>query len=125
MSASPSSSSLSPSERRERIREYKDAFPPMGIYAVRNTATGRAWVGADRNVDGKLNRIRFELKQGGHRNASLSGEWARHGAEAFTFEVLDRVKKRDDPAFDYAAELQTMLALWQAELGVAPAGGAA
>ncbi len=125
MASSLSSSSLSAPMRRERIREYKDAFPPMGTYAVRNTATGRVWVGASRNVDGLLNRIRFELKQGSHRNASLAGEWARDGADAFSFEVLDRVKKRDDPAFDYEAELQTMLALWQAELGVGSAGGAA
>ena len=116
---------LSPTERRARVRDYKDAFPPMGIHAVRNTVTGQVWIGASRNVDGMLNRIRFELKQGSHRNASLMQAWARHGADAFTFEVLDRVKQRDDPAFDYDAELETMLALWQAELGVAPARGAA
>jgi hypothetical protein len=114
---------LSPSERRERVRAYKDAFPPMGIYAVRHAASGRTWVGASRNVDGMLNRIQFELRTGGHRDVSLAQEWARHGADAFSFEVLERVKERDDPAFDYASELQTMLALWQAELGGALHGG--
>ena len=108
--------SLSPSERRARIRDYKDAFPPMGIWAVRNTVTGRVWLGASTNVEGMLNRIRFQLKRGAHREASLAQAWAQHGPEAFSFEVLDRVKQRDDPDFDYAAELQTMLQLWQAEL---------
>jgi len=37
--------------------------------------------------------------------------------------VIDRVKERDDPAFDYDAELASLLALWQAEL--LPAAGAA
>jgi hypothetical protein len=108
--------SLSPTERRARIRDYKDAFPPMGIYAVRNTVTGRVWLGASTNVEGMLNRIRFQLKLGGHRDASLAADWKKHGPEAFSFEVLDRVKQRADPDFDYAAELQTMLQLWRAEL---------
>jgi hypothetical protein len=118
----PSSSSAAPN-RRERVREYKQAFPPMGVWGVRNTATGRAWVGASRDAEAALNRIRFELKMRGHRNRSLADEWARYGAEHFTFEVLDRVRKRDDPAFDYEAELQSMLALWSQELGVAREAG--
>lgn len=116
-------SQLSPTERRTRVRAYKDAFPPMGIYAVRHAASGRAWIGASPNVDGMLNRIQFELKMRGHRDASLAGAWARTGGEGFAFEVLERVKRRDDPAFDYGAELQTLLALWQAELGATLHGG--
>lgn len=115
--------SLSSSARSERIREYKDTFPSMGIYAVRNTATGRFWLGKSQNVEGALNRIRFELKMRGHRNAALTNEWLHYGAETFTFEVLDRVKKRDDPTFDYEAELQGLLSLWQAELKAASIGG--
>ena len=114
---------LSPTERRERTRTYKDAFPPLGIYAIRNTATGQVWVGASRNVDGMLNRIRFELRMRGHRDASLAQAWARDGSDNFSFEVLDRVKPRTDPAFDYDAELAAMLSLWQAELGAQLHGG--
>ena len=72
---------LSPTERRERTRTYTDAFPPLGIYAIRNTATGQVWVGASRNVDGMLNRIRFELRMRGHRDASLAQAWARDGSD--------------------------------------------
>jgi hypothetical protein len=118
----PSSSSGAPN-RRERVREYKQAFPPMGVWAVRNTATGRAWVGASRDAEAALNRTRFELKMRGHRNRSLADEWAHYGADHFTFEVLERMRKRDDPAFDYEAELQSMLALWSEELGVAGEAG--
>jgi hypothetical protein len=118
----PSSSSAAPN-RRERVREYKQAFPPMGVWAVRNTATGRAWVGASRDAEAALNRIRFELKMRGHRNRSLADEWACYGPDHFTFEVLERMRKRDDPAFDYEAELQSMLALWSEELGVAGEAG--
>ena len=110
------SSQLSPQARRALTREYKQAFPPWGIYAVRCEAAGLLRLGASRNVDGMLNRIRFQLTSGGMRDAQLTQAWAQHGAQAFSFEVLDRVKERTDPDFDYDAELQALLALWQAEL---------
>ena len=109
--------------RRERVRAFKDAFPHLGIYCVRHTSTGRAWIGASRNVDGMLNRVRFELKMGAHRDASLAREWAASGADSFTFEIIDRVKQRSDPTFDYEAELAAMLSLWQAETRAQLHGG--
>ena len=110
------SSQLSPQARRALTREYKQAFPPLGIYAVRCEAAGLLRLGASRDVDGMLNRIRFQLTSGGMRDAQLMQAWAQHGAQAFSFEVLDRVKERTDPDFDYDAELQALLALWQTEL---------
>ena len=111
---------LSSQARRARVQDYKQTFPPLGIYAVRCEAAGLLRLGASRNVDGTLNRLRFELAHGSRRDAALAQAWALHGAEAFSFEVLDRVKERAATDFDYEAELQALLALWQAELQVTP-----
>jgi len=108
--------SLSLQARRELTRQYKQAFPAMGIYALRCDAAGLLRVGSSRHLDGIFNRLRFELMRGAHRDRVLQSAWNTHGAEAFRFEVVDRVKDRDDPAFDYDAELATLLALWEAEL---------
>lgn len=110
-------SSLSPSARRERVRACKDAFPPMGVYAVRNLVNGRVLVGASRNVDSALQRLQFELRMRGCRNVDLMADWLAHGPGQFTFEVLARVKPPDDPAFDAEAELEDLLQVWQFELG--------
>jgi len=107
---------LSAQARRELARQYKQAFPCMGVYAVRCEAAGLLRVGSSRNAEGVLNRLRFELVRGAHRDKALQQAWRTHGAAAFRFEVIDRVKERDDPAFDYDAELASLLALWQAEL---------
>lgn len=107
---------LSAQARRELARQYKQAFPCMGIYAVRCDAAGLRRLGASRNAEGTLNRLRFELVRGAHRDRALQEAWRTHGAQAFRFEVIDRVKARDDPAFDYDAELASLLALWRAEL---------
>jgi len=107
---------LSAQARRELARQYQQAFPCMGVYAVHLEAAGQIRAGSIRNAEGVLNRLRFELVRGAHRDKALQQAWRTHGAAAFRFEVIDRVKERDDPAFDYDAELASLLALWQAEL---------
>ena len=54
-------------DRRALARRARDAFPPMGVYAVRNRATGHVRVKSSRNVPGAINRPTFELRQGCHR----------------------------------------------------------
>jgi hypothetical protein len=112
-STSPTSPARS---KREMTRLYKETLRPAGVYAIRNTANGRVFVGASLDLEGALNRQRFELRMRGHRDAALQRDWDQFGAEAFRFDVLHTLKKRDDPAHDYAAELADLLALWREEL---------
>jgi hypothetical protein len=112
----------SPTERRALSRQARDAFPPMGVYAIRDSATGKMRVGASRNVHGTLNRVQFELRQGSHRDSALQSEWNCGGAQRFSFEVLELVKERDEPAFDYAAELQALHELYREEFDGAGSG---
>jgi len=105
--------------RRALVRQARDAFPPMGVYAIRELATGRVRVGASRNAPGTINRIRFELNLGSHKDKDLQAAWRRDGAQGFTLEVLALVKERSEPGFDYAAELEELEALYRDELGAA------
>ena len=102
--------------RRELSKQYKAAGPRMGVYAIRNKANQVVFVGASLNVDGAINRDRFELRNKTHRNKRLLEDWLRWGADGLRFEIIDTLKKRDDPAFDAQAELASLLALWREEL---------
>jgi isopenicillin N synthase-like dioxygenase len=108
--------------RRQLARRARDAFPAMGVFAIRNHATGRVSVKASRNVPGAINRLTFELRQGCHRDRSLQALWHARGAEGVTMDVLELVRERQDPAFDYDAELALLEALYRQELSpeVAP-----
>ncbi|WP_241132909.1 GIY-YIG nuclease family protein [Achromobacter insuavis] len=116
-------------DRQTLKRQYLETKTLAGVYAIRNRISGRALVAGSANADGALNRHRFELRQGTHRNALLRRDWREHGEASFTFDVLDRVKPRADPAFDAARELEDLVALWrqdipcQGEAGYEPAGG--
>jgi hypothetical protein len=97
-------------------RQYLETKTRAGVYAIRNQITGRALVAGSTNVQGTLNRHRFELRFGQHRNAELAQDWAKHGEASFIFEVLDIVKPSEDPAFDTARELEALLDLWRQEI---------
>ena len=114
---------FSPAAQRELRRSYKENPLTAGVYAVRNLVNGRLLVASSPNPEGALQRHRFELQLGGHRDRLLQQDWKQFGPGAFRFELLDRLKKNDDPAYDVDADLATLLALWQAELGVAPGSG--
>src|SRR5512135_2757508 len=108
-------------ERRRLAREARDAFPPMGVYAVRDHGTGLVRVGSSRDVHARLRRIQFELRLGGCPDKELQAAWRQDPAR-FSFEVLELVRQRSDPAFDYAGELRVLEQLHRDELcaGSAP-----
>jgi hypothetical protein len=113
---SSNSNHPSASTRRQIARQVRDAFPRMGIYAIRDKETGRVLVGSSRNVDGALNRAQFELRMRSHADKVLQAAWDSSGPERFTFDIIDLMKERDDPDFDYAKELQALEQLYREEL---------
>jgi hypothetical protein len=107
----------SAAERRRLSREARDAFPPMGLYLVRHAASGPLRLGSSRDVYATLKRIQFELRLGSHPDKALQAQWRQDPAQ-FSFEVLELVKERTDPAFDYQQELRMLLQLHGEELGL-------
>lgn len=105
-------------DKRMLKNRYKQGFVPMGVFVIRNEVNQRVLLAESVNLDGAMNRHRFELTMRTHRNKALQADWLAHGAQAFTFEVLDCIKQSDKPDFDYAAELAALLQLWRDELAV-------
>ena len=94
---------------------YRQQAPALGIIALRHLPSGCTLLERSRNAPGALNRHRFELALGTHRNARLQADWRRDGAAAFRFDIIDSVKPSSDPAFDDEAELDALLALHRAQ----------
>lgn len=92
----------------------------MGLYLVRDAAAGPLRVGASRDVHATLRRIQFELRLGSHPDKAVQARW-REDPAGLSFEVLELVKERTDPTFDYEEELRLLLQLHRQELGLAGA----
>lgn len=103
---------MSDTDRKACIREYKETRQPAGVFRVRNIVTGKSLVGSARNLPGMLNRQRFQLKSGFHPDVELQMDWNELGAEAFEFEILDRLELPDAPAYDTTNDLRALKEMW-------------
>lgn len=75
--------------RKDVLAEYRERKVEPGIYAVRCTGTGEAWVGRAPDVATIRNRIFFTLRQGANPHRSFQAAWNERGGESFVFEVLE------------------------------------
>ena len=102
-------------DRKAAVAAYKERKTVSGIYAVRCSASGQVWVGAAPNLDTIQNRIWFSLRHGHNSFRTLQAAWAEHGADAFTFQELERL---DEEAIAYrrADRLKERAAYWRETL---------
>lgn len=103
-------------DRRELIRQYKETPRPMGVYCVRNLVNGKVLIGVARDVPGKLNGHRAQLRMQSHRNAALQQDWDALGADAFAFETLDLLTPSTTPGYDPGDDLRVLEDLWLQKL---------
>ena len=102
--------------RRQAIRSYKQRQVDRGVFAIRFTATGEAWVGTSLDLSNAGNRERFFLRQGRHRDHALQACWTSHGEKSLVFETLETLSD-DVPHMALRDELTSAAARWTAQLG--------
>ena len=99
-------------KKKELKREYKQNHRQMGIYQIRNMVNDKLLIGAALDLQGILNRHKFELRMGSHRNKILQAEWNEFGSECFAFEILDELTPKEELNHDYKADLAIIEKLW-------------
>ena len=82
-------------ERKAAVSAYKERKVEAGVYAVRCTLSGQIWVGSAPDLSTIQNRLWFTLRQGRNSHRSLQEAWNSYGAEAFAFEVVERLEEED------------------------------
>lgn len=61
------------------------------IYAIRNTASGKVYVGSAVRVLSRWNQHRSLLNKGKHHSQHMQASWDKHGQVAFEFVILELV----------------------------------
>jgi hypothetical protein len=77
--------------KKELTDAYKERKPSPGIFAVRCTASGEAWVGKASEVWRKQSGLWFQLRTGGFPNKEMQAAWNAYGEAAFAFEVVEEI----------------------------------
>ncbi|WP_420104480.1 GIY-YIG nuclease family protein [Bosea sp. (in: a-proteobacteria)] len=102
-------------DRKAAVAAYREREIETGIYAVRCVPTGAIWVGQSPDLSKIQNRLWFTLRLGNNTHRSLQEAWRAEGADAFTFEILERLENEE---IDYvrARLLQERLSHWADKL---------
>jgi hypothetical protein len=103
-------------DKKGLIRRYKQTILEMGIYQIKNKITGKIFIGNAKNLKGILNSNKFQLKTGRHFNRELQHDFNTFGDDAFDFEILDSLKPKEDPEYDYTDDLITLEDMWLEKL---------
>lgn len=98
--------------KKELIKQYKQTIQPMGVYQIKNKRNGKLYIGSTKNLLGKINSHKFQLKNGLHPNREMQKEFKEIGEEGFSFDILDRLEPKEDLNYDYSEELKTLEAMW-------------
>lgn len=109
---------MSRERRRELLGAYKERPVRAGVFAVRCAASGQCWTGATENLDTRQNGVWFALRLGSHPGRSLQAAWKAHGAEAFTYEVLEVIEAEEGAdRWTQTSRLKDAEARWRETLG--------
>jgi group I intron endonuclease len=103
-------------DKRELKKQYKQTLPPMGIYKIENLGNGKILIGSSKNLPGKANSYKFQLKHGSHMNRQLQSDYNRFGEENFAFEVVDYLEPKDGPDHNYTNDLAALEEMWLEKL---------
>ncbi|TCS62615.1 GIY-YIG nuclease family protein [Varunaivibrio sulfuroxidans] len=105
-------------DKKTAIMAYKERKTVAGIYAVRCRVSGRVWVGQSPNLDTVQNRIWFTLRFASNPNRDMQAAWRDHGAESFTFEIVERLAQDISP-HGRKSHLKARVAYWRLALDAA------
>ena len=78
--------------------------------------TGERWVGSTNELGTVKNRIWFRSTSATPPWRELQAAWNKHGADAVTYEEIDRLDEDLEP-FAKQTELKDRLAAWREKLG--------
>ena len=99
-------------DRKALIRAFKEKIPPKGVFCIKNNESGRIFLASSLNLHGIFSTQKMALNNNIHMNGDLQSDWNTFGAEAFTFEILEEMKFKEDGTTNYIEELEILEAIW-------------
>lgn len=101
--------------KRELKQLYKETPIKAGVYQIKNIQNGKIYIGSTRNFK-TLNGIKFSLEAGTFMNKELQEDWSHYGASAFSIDILETLKKKDNPYFNEKEALLELENKWLEQL---------
>jgi len=69
--------------------------PCSGVYQIRNTTNGKVYLGGTVHLRRRFRKHCRDLQRGDHHSIRLQRAWWKYGGDAFVFEILVLVPRKD------------------------------
>lgn len=102
--------------KKQLAREYKHQPLTLGVFVIRNTVNDKIFLASGQNLNGIINRHRFDLLHGSHKNKELQADWNELGPAKFAFEIVEQLEPPSSGHFDAKQEVRAMEDMWLEEL---------
>jgi hypothetical protein len=99
-------------DKKALRKQYKETLQPMGVFKVQNKVNGKILIISSNNIPGRINREKFQLDMGGHPHKDLQKDYKEFGKDNFIFEIVDNLKPKEDPAYNYSDDLDMLEEMW-------------
>jgi len=99
--------------KKDMQSEYKEREIIGGVFAIKNTQSGKMLLDAAVDLQSSKNRFEFAKKSGSCINMKLQADWNACGGECFAFEVLEELKKGETQTqAEFNADIKLLKKMW-------------
>ncbi len=99
-------------DKKSLKKQYKETLQPMGVFKIQNKVNGKILLISSNNMPGRINREKFQLDMGSNQNTGLQQDYKEFGKDNFAFEIVDQLKPKEDPAYNYTDDLAVLESMW-------------
>jgi len=104
-------------DRKELKQAYKERKITGGVFIIKNNINGRILLDSAINIIGSKNRFDFSKATGSCVNLKLASDWKEFGKDAFTFEILEEIEKKEDQTEkDFGEDVKLLEEIWMEKL---------
>ncbi|MFA9463131.1 MAG: GIY-YIG nuclease family protein [Velocimicrobium sp.] len=97
--------------------QWKNRALIGGIYCVKCNGTTNLWIRATTDMQGSKNRFEFSISINSCPETCMSEAWKQFGSSAFSFEILDKIQKKETQTeCEFSDDINTLLEIWTEKL---------
>ena len=101
---------------KQMKKNYQQTPRAIGVFLIRNNLNDKVFLAAGIDLNGLINRHKFQLTNGSHTNKQLQADWNELGDNNFAFEIVDELSPQTDAEVDLRAEVEFLEKLWLEKL---------
>ncbi len=100
--------------KKEMLRAFKAEREVGGVYAIKNTAKGKALIQSTTTISKAKSLLDFAKMTGSCVHPLLADDWKASGPDSFELEILETVeRKADQTEEEFRDDITIMEGLWR------------